>query len=172
MTNLNVTLLHEKTRLPDMAGPAVVLRVLDARLDSTLIPGEKPVQAYWIHTGLAFAVPDGHVLKIYPAPELAQRHLARLAECVAVVLPGDDSEVKLRLVVDRGCKSFEPVPNMVVAYGLLEAVITPVLMGVDQGSPEGDKNVVQTVVPASEEVVPASENLAPAKDTSRAKKGK
>ena len=71
MTNLNVTLLHEKARLPDMAGPAVVLRVLDARLDSTLIPGEKPVQAYWIHTGLAFDVPDGHVLKIYPAPELA-----------------------------------------------------------------------------------------------------
>lgn len=157
MTNLNVTLLNDAATMPNMIGAAVQLPVLNSFIDVIQRPGEKVAQAYWIHTGIAFDVPDGHILKIYPAPELAQQHLARLAECVAVVLPGDNSEVKLRLVVDNGGKAFEPKAGMVVAYALLEAAITPVLVGVEKQ----DKTVV-----------PASENNEPEKSDQRTKKAK
>lgn len=172
MTTLNITLLDDNSTMPDLVGAAVPFQVLNARLDVIQRPGVTPAQSYMVHTGISFDVPEGHVMKIYPAPEIAKLHLARLAEGVAVVLPGDQREVVLRMVVDNGGKAFEPKQGMVVAYGLLEAVITPVLMGVDQGSPEGDKTVLQTVVPASEINVLASEKVEPAKDTQRTKKAK
>lgn len=171
MTSLNVTLLKHGSTLPDMLGAAVLLPVLDAHLDVIQRPGEKPAQAYWVNTGLAFDVPEGHILKIYPAPAIAQLHLARLAECVAVVLPGDRREVALRMVVDGGGKAFEPKQGMVVAHAFLETMITPKLVavaGADQASPEADK----TFVPASEIDVPASENVEATKDTPRSKKAK
>lgn len=161
MTTLNVTLLNEKATMPDMLGSVVLLPLLDAHLDVIQRAGEKPAQAYWINTGLSFNVPDGHVLKIYPAPVIAQNNLARLADGVTVVLPGDRKEVVLRMVVDHGGKTFKPTPGMVIAHGMLEAVITPKLVEEKSTSPESEKTVV-----------PASENVEPEKDTQRTKKAK
>lgn len=128
MTSLSVIRLNDSVTMPKMSGVAIQIPVMDAQIHVTLRTNEKPGKAYLLHTGLAFDVPDGHVLKLYTAPSLARDHLARLAEGVAVVLPGDKNEVILRLVVDNGGKSFEPQPGMIVAHGMLEAVTIPTLI--------------------------------------------
>lgn len=53
------------------------------------------------NTGLAFEVPDGHVLKIYGRSGHAFKHGMRLANCVAIIDSDYRGTVKIKLAYDE-----------------------------------------------------------------------
>ncbi len=125
MSKLQIRKVHEKAVVDMVIGGAVTMPItsVDTRLDVRLRPEFSPdTKAYWVNTGLKFGVPEGYVLKIFSVPNLAQNYHARLADGVALVEPGDHSELVLRMIVDAGGKLFEPKAGMVVARAMLEKV--------------------------------------------------
>lgn len=130
MSKLQVRKVSPMATIPTLTGATFPICATVSRFEAVLRSGNTQATAYWLNTGLQFDVPEGHVLKVYPEHDLAKNHLARLAECVAIVEPGDHSELVLRLVVDEGGKTFEPKVGMVVARAMLEQIVCPELVEV------------------------------------------
>lgn len=58
--------------------------------------------AVTLPTGLAFEIPDGHVMFIFPRSGLAFNKAITLANCVGVIDPDYRGEVKVKLVPNGG----------------------------------------------------------------------
>lgn len=133
MSKLQVRKIDNNAVIPVLAGsPVFPIKATDIRYEAMIRAGREQAKAYWLRTGLQFNVPEGHVLKVYPVQELAHNNLARLADCVALVEPGDHNELTLRMVIDDGGKSFEPRAGMVVARAMLEKTVSPELVEVEE----------------------------------------
>lgn len=132
MSKLQICKVSENAIIPVVAGSSTFpIAATDIRFEAVIRNGASHAKAYWLKTGLAFNVPESHILKVYSAPDIARANHARLAECVALVEPGDHSELTLRMVIDDGGKSFEPKAGMVVAKAILEKIVCPELVEVD-----------------------------------------
>lgn len=130
MSELQVLKIDETAILPELVGASFQIFATDNRLETVLRAGALESKAYWFHTGLQFKVPAGHVLKVYADHDLATLHHTRLAECVALVEPGDHKELVLKMVIDAGGKSFEPKTGMRIARAMLEQIVVPQLVEV------------------------------------------
>lgn len=145
MSKLQICKVSENAMIPVVAGGSTFpIAASDIRFEAVIRNGASHAKAYWMNTGLKFDVPDGHVMKVYAAPSLAKNNLARLAECVALVEPGNHEELTLRMVIDAGGKSFEPKAGMVVAKAILEKIVCPELVEVDSfDAPTPEKEPVK-----------------------------
>lgn len=130
MSELQVLKIDEAAIMPELVGASFQIFATDNRFEAVLRNGALGAKAYWFHTGLQFNVPAGHVLKVYPDHDFATDNHARLAECVALVEPGDNSELVLKMVIDEGGRSFEPKAGMRIARAMLEQVVIPQLVEV------------------------------------------
>ena len=145
MSKLQICKIDAGATVPMLAGGSTFsIEATDIRFEAVIRNGGNHAKAYWLKTGLAFNVPEGHVLKVYSAPDIARANHARLAECVALVEPGDHSELTLRMVIDDGGKSFEPKSGIIVARAMLEKIVCPELEEVDSfDAPKSVKNTSQ-----------------------------
>ena len=95
---VKVKKLHPDAKIPEYATDGAGCFDIRALTDSpkTIYLGE----SHAFRTGLAFEIPDSHVMLIYSRSGQAFKHGTRLANCVAVIDADYRGEVKVKLTRD------------------------------------------------------------------------
>lgn len=75
-----------------------------------------------IDTGLAFEIPNDHVMLVFSRSGHGFKHNVRLANAVGVVDSDYRGEVRVKLTADIGCNGFEILPGDRIA----QAMVIPV----------------------------------------------
>lgn len=86
-----------------------------ASVDEAFVP---PGRAVTVSTGLAFEIPEGHVMLIYSRSGHGFKHGLRLGNCTGVIDSDYRGEVRVRLHND-GSAAFEVMPGDRVAQGMI-----------------------------------------------------
>ena len=96
-TNLAVKFLNDRARLPEYATPgSACFDIFGTADDVTIAPGEAAV----IGTGLAFEIPDNHVMLVYSRSGHGFRDGIRLANCTGIIDSDYRGELKVKLQYD------------------------------------------------------------------------
>lgn len=102
MINLKVLKLQEEAILPQYATPGSACFDLHACLpdnDAAISTGPNP--SVIVPTGLAFAIPDGHVMLVFSRSGHAFKQDTRLANCVGVIDSDYRGELMVKLTKDE-----------------------------------------------------------------------
>ncbi len=94
MVQIIVRRLDPELPLPSYAHPGDAGADLCAAIDVTLAPGERAV----VPTGIAMALPEGHVALVHPRSGLAARHGISIVNAPGTIDAGYRGEVKVCLV--------------------------------------------------------------------------
>lgn len=94
MVRIAVTRLDPGLPLPSYAHPGDAGADLHAAVDVTLAPGERAL----VPTGLALALPEGHVGLVHPRSGLAARHGISIVNAPGTIDAGYRGEVQVCLV--------------------------------------------------------------------------
>lgn len=89
-----VRLLDTDLPIPGYAHPGDAGADLHAREDVTLAPGERRL----VPTGLAVAIPEGHVGFVHPRSGLAARHGLGMVNAPGVIDSGYRGEIQVNLI--------------------------------------------------------------------------
>ena len=98
---LNVKRLHPDAKLPIYTSAGA------ACFDISTITGGDVFQAETFSTGLAFEVPEGHVMLVFSRSGHGFAKGLRLANCVGLIDSDYRGELKIRLTADAGPVSVE-----------------------------------------------------------------
>lgn len=101
MINLRVMKLQEEAFLPQYATPGAACFDLHACLpdnDAAICTGPNP--SVIVPTGLAFAIPEGHVMLVFSRSGHAFKQDTRLANCVGVIDSDYRGELMVKLTKD------------------------------------------------------------------------
>jgi dUTP pyrophosphatase len=94
MVQILVRRLDPELPLPSYAHPGDAGADLCAAVDVTLAPGERAL----VPTGIAMALPEGHVALVHPRSGLAARHGISIVNAPGTIDAGYRGEVKVCLV--------------------------------------------------------------------------
>jgi dUTP pyrophosphatase len=72
-----------------------------------------------VHTGLAFEIPEGHVMLVYSRSGMGFKHGVRLANCVAVIDSDYRGELMIKLTNDSGDSHFIFEHGQAIAQGMI-----------------------------------------------------
>jgi dUTP pyrophosphatase len=114
MTTLRVKRLHPDAKLPTYGTDGA------ACFDVSTITGGDIYQAETFGTGLAFEVPEDHVMLVFSRSGHGFSRGIRLANCVGVIDSDYRGELKVRLTADAGPVSIE------AGERIAQAMILPV----------------------------------------------
>jgi dUTP pyrophosphatase len=89
-----VTLLDEDLPMPSYAHPGDAGADLVTAVDVTLEPGERML----VPTGIAIALPEGHVALVHPRSGLAARHGLSIVNTPGTIDAGYRGEIKVLLI--------------------------------------------------------------------------
>lgn len=98
MIGIRLKKVDERAKIPTYAHDGDACFDLYAIEDVTV----GPLTPVMVRTGLAFEIPDGMVMKIYPRSSLAVKEHMMLANCVGVVDSGYRGEVFVPLIAFAG----------------------------------------------------------------------
>ena len=119
---VKVKKLHKDAQMPEYATDGSGCFDIRAVLDGpqSIYMGESSA----IRTGLAFEIPEGHVMLVFSRSGHAFKHGTRLANCVAVIDSDYRGEVMIKLVRDHELST----QVMTVANGdrIAQAMVIPV----------------------------------------------
>lgn len=81
-----------------------------------------------LHTGLAFEVPEGHVMLVYSRSGHGFKANTRLANCVAVIDSDYRGELKIKLTMDHIAGSTNNVGALDISHGtaIAQGMIIPI----------------------------------------------
>lgn len=118
-TTVQIVRLDPDLPLPTYAHPGDAGADLRARVDVTLAPGQRAL----VPTGVALALPDGHVGFVVPRSGLATRHGVTTVNAPGTVDAGYRGEIKVNLV------NLDPQAAFTVRRGdrIAQLVIQPVV---------------------------------------------
>ena len=102
MVQIHVRRLDPGLPLPSYAHPGDAGADLCAAVDVTLAPGERAL----VPTGIAMALPEGHVALVHPRSGLAARHGISIVNAPGTIDAGYRGEVKVCLVNTDTRESF------------------------------------------------------------------
>lgn len=102
MVQIPVRRLDPELPLPSYAHPGDAGADLRAAVDVTLAPGERAL----VPTGIAMALPEGHVALVHPRSGLAARHGISIVNAPGTIDAGYRGEVKVCLVNTDRRESF------------------------------------------------------------------
>lgn len=99
---LRILKLHPEARAPQYATEGAACFDLHAVIDLATCKDSEPryTEPVTIRTGLAFEVPEGHVMLIFSRSGHGFRDGVSLSNAVGVIDPGYTGEVKVQLVQD------------------------------------------------------------------------
>lgn len=127
--NINIKKLHPNAQTPTYAHAG------DACFDlhAATVSG-KPFVGQIVYegaplvcgTGLAFAIPDGHVMLVFGRSGHAFHHDIRLANCVGVIDAGFAGEVMVKLTCDAPDDDASPPYKVNIGDRIAQAMIIPV----------------------------------------------
>ena len=92
--DISVVRLDPDLPLPSYAHPGDAGADLHSTVDITIGPGERAI----VPTGLAIALPDGHVALVHPRSGLAARHGLSIVNTPGTVDAGYRGEIKVLLI--------------------------------------------------------------------------
>lgn len=121
---LFVKQLHDDAVLPHRSS------ILNAGLDCHALGGYKldPGERKVIKTGYAVSVPPGFYGRLATRPEVGLKH--GIDVIGGIINPGDHSEVTVTLI-NHGVHKFIIAPGDVIAHLIIEAILTPEIVKVD-----------------------------------------
>jgi dUTP pyrophosphatase len=130
-----VTQLDPDLPLPTYAHPGDAGADLVARVDATLAPGERVL----VPTGIALALPPGHVALIHPRSGLAVRHGIGMVNAPGVVDAGYRGELQV-LLINHGAEPVTIARGDRIAQMLIQRVEQATFHVVERlpGSHRGD----------------------------------
>lgn len=113
---IKIKRLRDNAILPEYQTAFAAAFDFHATIDEpkTLKPGER----FPMPTGLAMAIPDGHVLNIYARSGLAFKYSVILANSVAVIDADYRGEIMV-LLTNTSDQDFVVEPNMRIAQGMI-----------------------------------------------------
>lgn len=91
--NINIKLLNERAMMPAYATEGAACFDIACIAGAIIQPGTAEI----FDTGLAFEVPDGHVMMIYSRSGHGFKHDTRLSNCVGVIDSDFRGAVKVKL---------------------------------------------------------------------------
>lgn len=124
---LRILKLHPEARAPQYATEGAACFDLHAVIDLATCKDSEPryTEPVTIRTGLAFEVPEGHVMLIFSRSGHGFRNDTRLANCVGVIDSDYRGEVQVKLTRDP---RDEFVPALRFQHGdrIAQALILPI----------------------------------------------
>lgn len=124
---LRILKLHPEARVPQYATEGAACFDLHAVIDLATCKDSEPryTEPVTIRTGLAFEVPEGHVMLIFSRSGHGFRNDTRLANCVGVIDSDYRGEVRVKLTRDP---RDEFVPALRFQHGdrIAQALVLPI----------------------------------------------
>ncbi|HAX4763688.1 TPA: dUTP diphosphatase, partial [Escherichia coli] len=99
MINVKVKRLHPAARLPVYAtAGSAAMDFIAVEITPGINSNGAISSSWWVHTGLAMAIPPGWCLKLYPRSGLGCKKHTRLANCVGIIDSDYRGEIKAKLI--------------------------------------------------------------------------
>lgn len=123
---LPITRLTPDAHLPTRAHPTDAGLDLRASTRATIAPGGRAT----IPTGVAVAIPDGHVGLVAPRSGLARTHGVTVANAPGIIDAGYRGEIQV-ILVNHGRTPFRLIAGDRIAQLIITPIVTPELDLVD-----------------------------------------